>query len=56
MAITKVSEKDIKAIKVQDKTDWNKVYNTSQPIVDREAYQDSENPVLKNVRFEKSKR
>ena len=51
MKKTKIDpEKDV-SIRVQDKTDWSKVYKKSQASVDREAATDIENPILKNVRF-----
>lgn len=51
MKKTKInSEKDISK-KIQDKTDWPKVYKKPQENVDREAAADTENPILKNVRF-----
>lgn len=51
MKKTKInSEKDVSK-KIQDKTDWAKVYKKLQANVDREAAADTENPVLKNARF-----
>jgi len=50
---TKVSSRVDVSKQTLDKTDWNKVYNKSQPEIDREAVQDNENPVLKNARFKK---
>ena len=51
MKKTKIDpERDV-SIRVQDKTDWSKVYKKSQASVDREAAMDIENPILKNVRF-----
>lgn len=53
MKKTKInSEKDTVKI-LQDKTDWSKVYNKSQSTADREAITDTENPVLRNVRFDR---
>ncbi len=40
-------------MKAQDKTDWKKIYNQTQVAADREAGQDTENPVLKNAKFKR---
>jgi len=53
MTKTKVSSNLDISKRIQDKTDWNKVYNKTQIEADREAAQDKENPILKNVRFKK---
>ena len=50
------NSKDIISKKAQDKTDWKKVYSKSQHTIDREAQQDTENPVLKNATFKRMKK
>lgn len=53
MKITKVNpDTDISKI-YQDKTDWKKLYQKSQSIIDIEAKNDKENPVIKNARVRK---
>ncbi len=41
------------SIQAQNKTDWKKIYNQTQATADREARQDTENPILKNAKFKK---
>ncbi len=53
MLKTKVSSNLDISKRTQNKTDWKKIYNKTQSEADREAAQDKENPVLKNVRFKK---
>ena len=43
MTITKVKKGKV----VEDKTDWDRVYQKPQHVVDNEALNDDENPVIK---------
>jgi len=49
----KTNSNNSASIKAQDKTDWKKVYNQTQATSDREARQDTENPVLKKSKFKR---
>ncbi len=50
MKITKVNpDTDISKMH-QDKTDWKKVFQKPQSMVDIEAKNDNDNPVIKNAR------
>ena len=47
-------DKNAKA-KLQDKSDWVKIFNMSQGQADAEAMNDKDNPVLKNAKFKRLK-
>lgn len=54
MSKTRVTSSD--DVKHLDKTDWKRVYTSSQSVIDNEAVKDKENPVLDNAKFKKLKK
>lgn len=53
MKMIKINSKVVKSGAIQDKTDWSKVYGKPQAVVDREAMQDIENPILDKSKFKR---
>ena len=47
MKITKINSKTDLSKMLQDKTDWKRVYQTSQSSADLKALKDDENPIIK---------
>ena len=46
MTTKRISADQLKKLKLQDKTDWQRVYRTPQATADRQAQADPDNPVL----------
>ena len=55
MTAKKISADHLKQLKLQDKTDWQRVYRTPQATADRQAQDDPDNPVLAKGRTRRLK-